>query len=62
MADSRNHRLQIFDKRQRYVGMVKLNGAVKRPSGIVYEADGMEPALYVLNLWSDSLCKFIINA
>ncbi len=60
VADSRNHRLQMFDKDRRFVTTLQIKGGrpLKRPSGIVFDADGgLKPTLYVLNLWSDSMLK-----
>ena len=33
VADSRNHRLQVFNKKGRYQGLVKVNPPLRRPAG-----------------------------
>lgn len=61
VADSRNHRVQIFDRLRNFLGFVKFDTPIKRPSAIYldYENDG-QAVLYVLNLWGKSAAKYSI--
>lgn len=59
VADARNHRLQLFSKKREPLGVVKLDAALKRPSGVVFDDDlNQNPVLYVANLWDNSVFKF----
>ena len=59
VADARNHRLQLFSKKREPLGIVKLDAALERPSGIVFDDDlNQNPVLYVANLWDNSVYKF----
>ena len=49
---------QVFNKSRQCLGLVELDRPVRRPSGIYYDLDDDEAALYVLNLWDDSLAKY----
>ena len=41
------------------MGVVKLDSALRRPSGVVFDDDlNQSPVLYVANLWDDSVYKF----
>ena len=51
----------MFNKQRSYLGLVKLDRAVRRPSGILFDEDGAEAALYVLNLWGNSVMKFVLQ-
>jgi DNA-binding beta-propeller fold protein YncE len=59
IADSRNHRLQVFDRSRKFVGQVKFREQLKRPSGIYLDQE--EAALYILNLWGNSMVKYILE-
>jgi len=59
VADSLNHRLQIFNNIGNYVGLVKVDLPVNRPSGIYLDQDLWE--LYVLNYWGNSMTKYRIE-
>ncbi len=68
VADSRNHRLQVFDRSRRYVGQVFADRPLRRPSGIHFDpepdaggAGQQRPALYVLNLWENTMVKYVIQ-
>ena len=51
--------LQLFSKKREPLGIVKLDAALKRPSGIVFDDDlNQNPVLYVANLWDNSVYKF----
>ena len=51
--------LQLFSKKKEPLGMVKLNAALRRPSGVVFDDDlNQNPVLYVANLRDDSVFKF----
>merc|ERR1711874_220450 len=56
VADSRNHRLQVFNARGKYQGFVRVDPPVRRPSGIYLDCD--EGELYVLNYWGNSMAKY----
>ncbi|XP_059090552.1 tripartite motif-containing protein 2-like [Tigriopus californicus] len=62
VADSRNHRVQIFDRLRNFIGFVKFDVPIKRPSAIYldYENEG-QPVLYVLNLWGKTAAKYLIS-
>ena len=50
---------QLFSKKRDPLGVVKLDTALRRPSGIVFDDDlNQNPVLYVANLWDDSVYKF----
>ena len=51
---------QVFNKSRQCLGLVELDRPVRRPSGIYYDLDDDEAALYVLNLWDDSLAKYTL--
>jgi len=59
VADSRNHRLQIWSSKNEYVGDVKVDTPLKRPSGIYLDKKYRE--LYVLNYWGNSMVKYRIG-
>merc|ERR1711874_862871 len=59
VADSRNHRLQVFNAKGKYQGFVRVDPPVRRPSGIYLDCD--EGELYVLNYWGNSMAKYRIN-
>ena len=43
------------------MGVVKLDSALRRPSGVVFDDDlNQNPVLYVANLWDDSVYKFSV--
>jgi hypothetical protein len=47
---------QVFDKCRKYVGLVRVKSGLRRPSGILL--DSVNQALYVLNLWGNSMVKY----
>jgi len=49
VADSKNHRLCLFNKDRKYIRDVKLDPPVSRPSAVVMDYQRGE--LYALNLW-----------
>ena len=50
---------QLFSKKRDPIGVVKLDTALRRPSGVVFDDDlNQNPVLYVANLWDDSVYKF----
>jgi hypothetical protein len=53
--------VQVFDKSRKYIGQVAVDRALRRPSGLVFDADsGNCPAIYVLNLWENSMAKYFL--
>jgi len=59
VADSRNHRLQIFNSQNEFVGIVKVDVPLRRPSGIYLDKKHAE--LSVLNYWGNSMVKYRIG-
>jgi len=55
IADSKNHRLQIFDRSLNFVGIVKTSVTLRRPS--VISLDPCSQSILILNSWSNSLLK-----
>lgn len=55
VADAGNNRLQVFDKKRKCMGSVKLSTLISRPSGIYLDVESK--SLYVLNLRGNSLVK-----
>ena len=51
--------LQVFDRSRKFVGQVKFREQLKRPSGIYLDQE--EAALYILNLWGNSMVKYILE-
>lgn len=49
---------QIFDKNREYIGTVKLDHRLQRPSGLLFDPNGDDPAIYVLNLRGNNMQKF----
>jgi len=61
VADAGNHRLQVFNRQRRYECAVSVDQPLRRPSGICLDTTGTEPALFVLNLKSNTLVKFVLK-
>ena len=62
VADSRNHRLQIFDKKRKFLGLAKGSPPLNRPSGMYLDSlNESGPLLYVLNLWGDSMVRYAVE-
>ena len=58
--DAGNHRLQVFDKTLKFVGLVKIsNTQLHRPSGLVLDKN--ENCLYVLNLRAGTMDKLVLK-
>jgi DNA-binding beta-propeller fold protein YncE len=55
VVDAGNNRLQVFDNRRTFLGFVRFNSKIARPSGIYLDKEAK--FLYVLNLKSNSLVK-----
>ncbi|XP_076056757.1 uncharacterized protein LOC143034506 isoform X2 [Oratosquilla oratoria] len=58
VGDSRNHRIQVFDKMGVFLGVLKMNVVLNRPSGIHLTPDG---SLLVLNYWDDTAAKYSLE-
>lgn len=58
VVDACNNRIQVFNSKKQFIGMVKMPPKVtlKRPSGIALDLES--ESLYVLNLWSNCVLKF----
>jgi len=55
IADAGNDRLQVFNRKRKPIGFVKISTRVQRPSGIYLDLE--TKSLYVLNLRGNSLVK-----
>jgi len=58
VSDAGNNRLQVFDSNRNFIGFVKLDYQISRPSGIYLDKHGK--FLYILNLKGNSLVKLAI--
>jgi len=60
VADSKNHRLQIFDQDENFIGFVAVDLPIRRPSGIYLDKERGE--LYILNYWGIySMVKYRVS-
>ena len=58
--DAGNHRIQIFDKNLKFLGVLKIDGfQLNRPSGLILEKE--QKCLYILNLRDDSMVKCLLK-
>ncbi|XP_050717575.1 uncharacterized protein LOC126999233 isoform X4 [Eriocheir sinensis] len=55
LADSRNHRIQVFDSCRRVICIIDVDYPLNRPSGIYLTRN---ENLFVLNYWANSLAKY----
>ncbi len=57
VADAGNNRIQLFDVKRNFLGVVRMNTPLSRPSGLHFDIESLDPVIYVLNLKNSNMIK-----